>query len=359
MAKDLKRRKHRENQSAFISPVFVFGMLSGLESKGIDLDGHLRQVGVDPSALREPRHPGVTPMQYVALFYALMNDAKDECLGLFSRPFKPGSFALTAREGLAAPDLRRAIKRMSAALNLLQDDIFFSLQVDGDEAGLHMQTIEADTPTPVFAQETMVRVLWRLAAWLLNAPLPIKHFDFAYPEPTPHEGYDLVFPAPRRYSQAAFGFWFKARELETPVSRDEPALRVFLTDAYTQVISPPRNFGAVAQKVRNHLMRSYPHWPPLEEVAKDLHTSVSSLQRHLAAEHTSFQWLKDDLRRDLAISRLSSSRVSLVQLASELGFSDSPTFQRAFKRWTGRHCGAFQRRQAGSNLANREALSSP
>ncbi len=344
MAKDLKQRKPRENPGAFIAPVFVFGMLSGPESRGENMDGYLRQVGIDPHALRKPGHQGVTPMQYVALFYALLNDMKDECIGLFSRPFKPGSFALTAREGLSAHDLRRALKRMSAALNLLQDDIFFSLQVNGDEAALHMQTINPASPTPVFAQETMVRVLWRLAAWLLNKPLPIRHFAFTYAQPETEEGYHLVFPATRRYGQGAFGFWFSASELDTPVSRDEPALRVFLTDAYTQIISPPRDFGAVAQKVRNHLMRSYPQWPSLEAVAEHLHTSPSSLQRHLSAEHTSLQWLKDDLRRDLAISRLSSSRVSLVQLASELGFSDSPTFQRAFKKWTGKHCGAYRRR---------------
>jgi len=344
MAKDLKRGKPRENPGAFIAPVFVFGMLSGLEGKDVDVDGYLRQVGVNPQALRTPGDPGVTPMQYVALFYALLNDMQDECMGLFSRPFKPGSFALTAREGLSATDLRHALKRMSKALNLLQDDITFSLQIHGDEAGLHMQSIDPVTPTPVFAQETMVRVLWRLAAWLLNKPLPVRHFDFTYPEPEDQKGYNLVFPAPRRYAQSSFGFWFSATELDTPVSRDEHALRIFLTDAYTQIISPPRDFGAVAQKVRNHLMRSYPQWPTLEEVAEKLHTTPSTLQRHLKEEHTSLQWLKDDLRRDLAISRLSTSRVSLVQLASELGFSDSPTFQRAFKRWTGAHCGAYRRR---------------
>jgi AraC-like DNA-binding protein len=63
-------------------------------------------------------------------------------------------------------------------------------------------------------------------------------------------------------------------------------------------------------------------------------------------ENTSFQMIKDDLRRDLAISRLSSSsNVSLVQLALEMGFSDSPTFQRAFKRWTGQTCGEFRRKK--------------
>ena len=343
MAKDLKLIKHRENPGAYIAPVFVFGLLSGLKGTGVDLDGYLRQVGVDPKALRSPGYQGITPTQYAALFYALMNDLKDECLGLFSRPFKPGSFALTAREGLSAPDLRRALKRMSTALNLLQDDIVFSLQVNGQEAGLQMLSADPHRGTPVFAQETMVRVIWRLAAWLLNSPLTIRHFDFAYDEPSDHDMYQFVFPAPRRYGQSAFGFWFDASELQTPVSRDEPALRTFLTDAYTQIISPPRHFGLTGQKVRNCLMRSYPRWLSLEEVADQLHTSASSLQRHLTAEHTSLQWLKDDLRRDLAISRLSSSNVSLVQLASELGFSDSPTFQRAFKRWTGQPCGAYRR----------------
>ena len=343
MAKNLKCKKPRVNTEALIAPLFVFGLVSGLESKGVAVDGYLRQAGVDPKALRTPGDQGVTSMQYVALFYALMNDLKDECLGLLSRPFKPGSFALTAREGLSALELRGALKRMSTALNLLQDDVFFSLQVSGDEAGLQMQWIAPDSEAPVFLQETLVRVLWRLAAWLLNASLPIRHFDFTYTEPSHHAGYDQVFPAPRRYAQAAFGFWFKASELQTPVSRDEPSLRVFLTDAYAQIISPPRDFGAMSQKVRNCLVRSYPQWPSLEEVAKKLQTSPSTLQRHLAEEHTSLQWLKDDLRRDLAISRLSTSRVSLVQLASELGFSDSPTFQRAFKRWTGQNSGVYRR----------------
>jgi len=299
---------------------------------------------VNPEALRTPGDQGVTPMQYVGLFYALLNDLKDECLGLFSRPFKPGSFALTAREGLSAPDLRRALKRMSAALNLLQDDVLFALQIEGDEAGFRMQPIDPSNPTPVFAQETMVRVMWRLATWLLNVQLPVLHFDFTYAEPAHHEGYNLIFPAPRRYGQPAFGFWFESSALQTPISQDEPALRAFLTDAYTQIISPPRNFGAVSLRVRNNLMRSYPQWPSLEQVALQLNTPPSTLQRHLSAEHTSLQWLKDDLRRDLAVSRLSTSKVTLAQLASELGFSDSPAFQRAFKRWTGQHCGAYRRR---------------
>jgi AraC-like DNA-binding protein len=63
----------------------------------------------------------------------------------------------------------------------------------------------------------------------------------------------------------------------------------------------------------------------------------------LAANGTSFQALKDQLRRDLAIVRLSTSTVPLAGLAEALGFADSAAFQRAFKSWTGSAPGAYRR----------------
>ena len=44
------------------------------------------------------------------------------------------------------------------------------------------------------------------------------------------------------------------------------------------------------------LQRASPEWPDLA-VTRAPHMSVSALQRHLATEGTSFQALKDQLRR--------------------------------------------------------------
>ena len=71
--------------------------------------------------------------------------------------------------------------------------------------------------------------------------------------------------------------------------------------------------------------------------------STSTLQRRLASEGASFQSLKDELRRDMAIVRLNTSTISLGALAYELGFADSAAFQRAFKGWTGSAPGAYRR----------------
>lgn len=78
-----------------------------------------------------------------------------------------------------------------------------------------------------------------------------------------------------------------------------------------------------------------PDWDDLGSVASNLARSSSTLQRCLSAERKAFQFIKDEFRRDLAITRLNTSKVALATLADELGFADSAAFQRAFKHWTG------------------------
>ncbi|MNL58315.1 HTH-type transcriptional regulator VirS [compost metagenome] len=95
--------------------------------------------------------------------------------------------------------------------------------------------------------------------------------------------------------------------------------------------------------MRSHLQHAQPAWPDLVATAAALHVTVSTLQRRLALEGTSFQALKDELRRDTAIQRLSTSTVPLAELADELGFANSSAFQRAFKCWTGSAPGSYRR----------------
>jgi AraC-like DNA-binding protein len=322
---------------------FVRGMLAALQAQGKDIAPYLARAGIAAGVLAQPDHPGVTTGQYIALFYAVSQALQDEGLGMFSRPFKPGSFALVARVGMSAPDLRGALKRMASTANLLQDDLQFSLAESRTEGGLQMRWLhEGRAPQP-FLLHTLVRVFWRLAAWLAGGSLRVSHFDFAMPPPGDVAEYGVAFPAERRYGQLVTGFWFAHGQLQTPVIHDDMAMQAFLSDSFGQIIAPPRVLGAVSQDARNVLLRAYPEWPDVHAVARQLHMSRATLQRQLAAEGSSLQRIKDSLRRDLAISRLSTSDAGLAAIAADLGFSDSGAFQRAFKQWTGKACGEYRR----------------
>ncbi|KAI3604127.1 Transcriptional regulator, AraC family (plasmid) [Cupriavidus necator H850] len=317
-------------------------MLSGVQTRGWTYDVYLADAGIAPVLLQQAG-ARVTAAQYITLFRSLIERLDDECLAFLSRPLKRGSFALVARSALGANDLEAAIRRVARTFRLVQDDVVLELVREGELAGLALRFTEPSMARPTFLDEMLLRVFWRLLAWFAGGQLPTTRFDFAFPCP-PHVGcYDKVFPAAPRFSQPQSAFWFVAARLKCPVRRDEAALRAFIAEAQANVILPRRGEEMISVRVREHLQVTQPTWPDLSATAEAMHMSVPTLQRRLGAEGTSFQMLKDDLRRDIAIVRLNASKVSLAALAQELGFADSAAFQRAFKGWTGSPPGTYRR----------------
>lgn len=331
---------------------FVQGMLSGIRARGraapIDVDAALEDAGIAPALLDAPG-ARVTAEQYVALFALLMERLDDEALGFLSRRLKRGSFALMTRATLGAPTFEAALRRVAHTFGLLQDDLTLVLLHEGALAGFGLRLNDSAAVQQNFLHELMLRVYWRLLAWLHGGRLAARRFDFGFELPPYADGYAKVFPGALQFGQPCTAVWFDAGALQAPVHRDTQAMNLFLAAAPANVILPPLAEQAVSARVRSVLQQKRPAWADLATAASSLHMSVSTLQRHLATEGTSFQSLKDQLRRDLAIVRLNTSTVPLAALAEELGFADSAAFQRAFKAWRGGAPGSYRRRrEAGS-----------
>jgi AraC-like DNA-binding protein len=60
-----------------------------------------------------------------------------------------------------------------------------------------------------------------------------------------------------------------------------------------------------------------------------------AIRRVLKKECTSFQDIKMEIRRDLAINLINNQQHSVEQISEKLGFSEQSSFFRAFKNWTG------------------------
>ena len=73
-----------------------------------------------------------------------------------------------------------------------------------------------------------------------------------------------------------------------------------------------------------------------QTVAKALGMSTRTLSRRLAVEETTYEEVVDQLRRSLALQYLKDPGMSLSQIAWQLGYEESTSFNHAFRRWTGR-----------------------
>lgn len=339
---------------------FVQGMLSGIRARGadapVDIGIALEDAGIAPSLLEETASR-VTAEQYVDLFALLMKRLDDEALCFLTRRLRCGSFALMLRSALGAPTFEVALRRVAHTFSLLQDDLSLVLLHEGPLAGFGLRLNNLQAPHQNFLHELMLRVYWRLFAWLHGGRLVARRFDFGFDLPPYADGYAKVFPGPLQFGQPLTAMWFDASALATPMHRDAHAMQVFLSASPANVILPRLAEQAVSAKVRAVLQQNRPAWADLVTTASSLHMSVSTLQRHLATEGTSFQSLKDQLRRDVAIVRLNTSAVPLAALAEELGFADSAAFQRAFKTWTGGAPGSY--RSAAARAAPRAGNGPP
>ncbi len=82
----------------------------------------------------------------------------------------------------------------------------------------------------------------------------------------------------------------------------------------------------------------------LGSVADDLAMSARSLRRALLAEGSSFSALDGEVRLLRTTRLLESTDLTIDQISSELGYSATPAFAYAFKRWTGTTPAAYRRR---------------
>jgi AraC-like DNA-binding protein len=84
--------------------------------------------------------------------------------------------------------------------------------------------------------------------------------------------------------------------------------------------------------------------PTMKRIVAAAGTSARTFQRQLEEEGTSFSELLADVRRSETLRRLQERKLTIGDIATDLGYSDQASFTRAFRRWTGAPPGQFRAR---------------
>uniref|UniRef100_A0AAU2JRL0 AraC family transcriptional regulator n=1 Tax=Streptomyces sp. NBC_00049 TaxID=2903617 RepID=A0AAU2JRL0_9ACTN len=321
----------------------VRAVLAGARGSGVDIVPLLQEAQIPPLLLGDDR-ARITPAQFARLFRALYRTTQDEFLGLSPVPSRPGTFAMMCHASLGCRDLGAAMERAAAFYGLFPGGPELALEVGGAEARFTVRNDFARDEER-FLTECVLAIWHRLSSWLVGRRIPLAHAAFAYPAPPHEEEYEILFACPVRFGQDRTGAAFDAHWLTAPLVRDEAALDAMLRRAPFDLLSRPEYGTTVAEQVRRALtqqLRVSPRLPALGEVAARLAVSPATLRRRLQHEGTSFQQLKDNVRRDAAIAGLAESGEPIAELAARLGFSEDTAFHRAFRRWTGTTPGAYR-----------------
>jgi AraC-like DNA-binding protein len=116
--------------------------------------------------------------------------------------------------------------------------------------------------------------------------------------------------------------------------------------------------------LKQQICQQLPQVPRLDELAKTLNISSRSLQRYLQGCNTSFRLLVNECRHQLAQQYLRENTYNIQQIATQLGFEEQSSFQKAFKSWQGCPPGVYRQRSSktisrfypGPPLASRQVM---
>lgn len=333
-------------KTSTIASHYVRTAIAGAVAKGLCAAELLAKAGISLEILEQPK-ARVYPDALAKLLRILVTQLNDEFLGHDDKPSLPGSFETLCQLILPCKTLGEALEMGTHYYGL------FDMAVHTQFEKTHMGgSLVVNQNRPCLNQQQYLTeyqlVLWhRLCCWLTGKRIPIQLAEFAYPRPSHADEYHLFFYGSHKFDQPRTLLRFTQNFLDLPIIRDRNDLPELMQEAPYVFLVKPNNTASINAQVRRILeTHTQADMPDFESVAYQLNTSTQTLRRRLKDEDTSFQTIKDQVRRDIAIYHLSEQKFTINEIALKVGFTEPSTFHRAFKKWTGLTPGDYRNQES-------------
>lgn len=330
---------------------FTRALLVQARAYGVDVDAILRAAGFPFDPLRQSvQTVFVSREHYSRLCVELFRVIGDESGGVMPDvQTPPGTMRLIALSMLNSRSLAAALKRaieFNAVCRVRQGaQLINRVEVDSERKEATLCYLSGDDKPEAQHSVLCGLAMWlRFCGWLIGQHIDIIGAACAGPQPDFMAGMRHFFPCPVAYDQDLNAVTFSARHLDATISRTEEQLEEFLKLApYHIVIDPLASTLGITHRIREILGDDFrQEMPSFEELTRLLNMSARTLRRRLEKEGTSYQRIKDNARRDVAITLLSRDGLTVSEVAEQTGFSDPSAFHRSFKKWTGQSPGSYR-----------------
>lgn len=326
-----------------VSIRYIQSMVNAAVSRGVTEDRVLTWAGGISKELLEVQRARVSLKQFSRLFGAVAQFLEDEGAGLSSCAIPLGSVETLCRAGTTTNTLVECVETLAKGLNAVLHA--FKVSFAFDQQGIHLvlnetHRLEGDRHA---TYEAILLTLYAVLGWLFGQRLPLVSVDFPSAAPRQLLEVRALFAGHIRFNQPVGGLHFSCNHASMRVVRTPTEIPKFLRRAPGSLIEALFMSGRLTVEVRRKIHESLPQLLTLEDVARELAISPRTLHRKLEAEGESFQKIKEELRRDIAIHTLTRTDTPIKQISGDLGFADQASFQRAFAQWTGRPPGTWRR----------------
>jgi AraC-like DNA-binding protein len=328
-----------------LSVGFAYALAEAVRAKGIDPAELLLRFGLDQSVFATPK-ARLSISRYMRLGHAAIQLTQTPTLGLdMGYHGHPAHWGLAGITCLHAPTVRHAASALLNFERLYGSNYRGQSRFDdhGDHAWLHFYSISPYNNYNRFVVDQVLSSWLRLLEITSGQPLRPSKVLIEYPEPSSKGRYEEQLGCSVTFGAATNAIRLEADTLATVGRNHFAGTWNYLLDACKAELQELTRLHSFSDRVAHLLGPLLKNGEPaLEDIAKQLHIPVWTLRRKLADEGTRYLNILNNTRRDLAISYIRDTDLSLGEVAYVLGFASAAAFQRAFKRWTASTPGAFR-----------------
>lgn len=282
---------------------------------------------------------------YLRLFNWLAKRCGDSRLGLhLGEETDISTFGGSAYMIYHTATLRDCLKCLSSYDQTISQGISITFSEGNYQSCVEYSVVHKSGDEVIQDVEMTVSMLLRFCREHLGDQwMPQKiHFNHAAPQQLDEHhrllGKDVFFDQPVN------SIWFDTDELNTGVTTADPYLLEVLRDHTDQLQETILRQNDLLAQVKYFIARTMGSEDCTANIAAEqLYMSRRSLTRHLKNQDTTFRNLKNEIIKEVAQKALAETSVSINEIASRLGYSETSAFDRAFKGLTG--CSPVRYRQ--------------
>lgn len=331
-----------------VSVAYLQGLVEYLQRQGIAPEALLAHAQLGPEVLGQ-RDQCIAASAYLALLSEGVRLSGDPFLGLhLGESVRPGYYGVLGYLIMSCATLADALHRQARYASLVGN--LGQVVLDDEPARLDGEALVAHRWQPLLAQQQRQLSEETLAGWLSFgrwisgldiAPTEVR---FQHSAPADTSEHARIFRCPVLFDQPDNALVFPRRLLAAPLSQADAQVRGML-DAYADRLLAELNQGhGVLDRARLELARQLPEQgADLEAIAAALALTPRTLQRRLRESGLSFSQLVDETRQQLVLHYLRDPALELAEIAFLVGFGESGSLARAFRRWTGTSPGEYRR----------------
>jgi len=320
--------------TALLSP--AINVWRELEARKIDPAPIFRAAGVDPATLGVPGKR-ISTRTSLRLMRSIEVVVADPALGLaVARQQHATAMHALGYAWLASSTLGEAFRRFARYARVVSE--LWALRIEEAPSGVRLSFVfpahEARRPDWLYDWLAAGTVrLSRLICGERFAPLEVALVRERPPDATPFEEW---FRSAITWAAPEVNLFCSSEDWARPIPTGNPDVAAATERVALDYLARLDRNDTVTQ-VRQRIRESLPSGVPSQaEVARALHLSPRTLARRLEEADTSFTGLLDETRRALAEQYLQRTDYSVAEVAYLVGFAESSSFNRAFRRWTGR-----------------------